>query len=122
MPDPSIYRPFSKLVRIRVLDCWLEVPENNILLRCFQYVAPRIPYGPWCWNGDCGNDRIRYREPGSVQDRSGLSCQVLAREGLEILELSPELSRSLAAALAEARRAESSPGAEPAPACATEGR
>ena len=32
MTDSSIYRPFTKLVRVRVLDCWFEVPENNILL------------------------------------------------------------------------------------------
>ena len=77
MLDPSIYRPFSRLVRIRVQENWFEVPENNILLRCFQYIAPGIPYGPFCWNGDCENDRIRFRDPESGEERTALSCQVL---------------------------------------------
>src|SRR5438093_4229595 len=98
MPDSSIYRPYSRLARIRIRDRWFEVPENNILLRCFQYIAPGVPYGPFCWNGDCENDRIRFREAGSDVLKSGLSCQVLVKDGMEIEEISPDLARVLAPA------------------------
>jgi hypothetical protein len=94
MSDPSIYRPYTRLVRVRIRDRWFEVPENNILLRCFQFLAPGVPYGPFCWNGDCENDRIRYRESGGAV-KSGLACQVLVKDGMELDEISSELARVL---------------------------
>src|SRR4029077_5802562 len=97
MSDPSIYRPYTRLVRVRIRDRWFEVPENNILLRCFQFIAPGVPYGPFCWNGDCENDRIRYREAGGAI-KSGLACQVLVKDGMELEEISSELARVLAPA------------------------
>ena len=99
MPDPTLYRPYSRLVRIKILDQWFEVPENNILLRCFQFIAPGVPYGPFCWNGDCENDRFRFREAGAENDRPALSCQTLVRDGMEIVWISPDLARVLAPAL-----------------------
>ena len=98
MSDSTIYRPFSRLVRVRIRDRWFEVPENNILLRCFQYVAPGVPYGPFCWNGDCENDRIRYRDKEGGAWKSGLACQVLVKDGMELDEISPDLARVLAPA------------------------
>ena len=98
MSEPSIYRPYTRLVRVRIRDRWFEVPENNILLRCFQYIAPRVPYGPFCWNGDCENDRIRYRDAGGAACRSGLACQTLVKDGMELAEISPDLERVLASA------------------------
>jgi hypothetical protein len=98
MSDPSIYRPYSRLVRVRIRERWFEVPENNILLRCFQYVAPGVPYGPFCWNGDCENDRIRYKESSAGAVKSGLACQVLVKDGMELEEICPELARVLAPA------------------------
>lgn len=98
MSDVNIYRSYSRLVRIRVGDRWFEVPENNILLRCFQYIAPEVPYGPFCWNGDCENDRICFRPPGAEASRMGLSCQVMVKDGMEIDEISPDLARAMASA------------------------
>ena len=110
MLDPSIYRPYSRLVRIRILQREFEVPENNILLRCFQFIAPAVPYGPFCWNGDCENDRIRFREGAHADVVTGLSCQTLVKEGMEIVEISPDLARVLASALAPPGTADADPG------------
>jgi hypothetical protein len=95
MSDDGAFGPFSKLVEIRLLDRAVRVPEGNVLLRCFQYLAPELPYGPWCWNGDCGSDEITYRHPGDREARTGLSCQIPVREGMEISEISADLSRFL---------------------------
>jgi hypothetical protein len=99
MSDPSIYRPYSRLVRVRVRGRWFDVPENNILLRCFQYIAPGVPYGPFCWNGDCENDKLRCKEAGAGASKNALACQTLVKDGMEIDEISPELARVLAPAL-----------------------
>ena len=36
----TLFRPFTRLVKITILGREFEVPENNPLLRCFQYLAP----------------------------------------------------------------------------------
>jgi hypothetical protein len=107
----SPFRPYERLVRIKVLGKTVEVPEKNMLLRCFQYVSPEtIPYGRFCWNQECQTCRISYRLPGKREEtREVLSCKVLVAEGMEITELSPELTWNLKKAL---RRSSRTVGAE----------
>jgi hypothetical protein len=95
------FQPWSRLIPISILGRAFEVPENNVLLRCFQYLEPSIPYGPWCWNGECKSDSILYRLAGETDIHSGLSCQIVPAEGLEIVEISPDLQRFLAPLLAD---------------------
>lgn len=102
----SPFRPYERLVRITVLGKSFEVPEKNMLLRCFQYLSPEtIPYGRFCWNQECQTCRVSYRVPG-LQDepRPVLSCKVIVREGMEITELSTELTWNLKKRLASAKR------------------
>lgn len=97
MTDSSPFRPYERTVRIRVLGKAFDVPEKNMLLRCFQYLSPEtIPYGRFCWNQECQTCRVSYCVPG-VQDkpRPVLSCKVIASEGMDITELSPELTVNL---------------------------
>ena len=52
----GLFESFTELVEIRVGLQPLKVPENNKLLRCFQYVrTERVSVGDYCWNGDCSN-------------------------------------------------------------------
>ncbi len=98
----SPFRPFDRLVRIKVMGKTCDVPEKNMLLRCFQYLSPdTIPYGRFCWNQECQYCRISFRVPG-VQDepRQAISCKVMVHEGMEITELAPELAMNLKKALA----------------------
>ena len=55
--DPSnIYEPYERLVKLSVLEKGLEVPENNTLLRCYQFLDPEAAaMGNFCWNGECHN-------------------------------------------------------------------
>lgn len=88
----SVYRPYQRLVGISILGHRAEVPENNLLLRCFQYLAPdSLPYGSFCWNEQCQLCRVRFRLGGDDRERQGLSCKLLVAEGMEITELAAEL-------------------------------
>lgn len=93
----SPFRPYERLVRIKLLGKTFEVPEKNMLLRCFQYLSPEtIPYGRFCWNQECQTCRVAYRIPGNQEEaRHVLSCKVIVHEGMEITELSPELTWNL---------------------------
>ncbi|MCI0353624.1 MAG: 2Fe-2S iron-sulfur cluster-binding protein [Acidobacteria bacterium] len=93
----NLFRPYQRLVRIRILGRAYDVPEKNMLLRCFQYLSPEtIPYGRFCWNQECQTCRVSYQVAG-IQDkpRPILSCKVVVHEGMEITELSPELTWNL---------------------------
>lgn len=93
----SPFRPYERLVRIKVLGKTFEVPEKNMLLRCFQYMSPdTIPYGRFCWNQECQTCRVAYRLQGTQEEpRQVLSCKVIVHEGMEIIELSTELTWNL---------------------------
>ncbi len=100
MTEASLYRPYAKLVEIRVLGKNFRVPENNTILRCLQYLSPEtIPYGRFCWNQECQTCRVSYRLPGQAEISVALSCKVLVVPRMEITELSPELMWNLGSAL-----------------------
>jgi len=55
----QVFRPYERLVEIKVLGKSFEVPEKNTILRAFQYISPEtIPYGRFCWNQDCQYCRV----------------------------------------------------------------
>jgi len=59
MELPDIFQPFDRLIEIEIMGLKYEVPENNTLLRCFQYLAmENISYGDFCWNGECLNCQV----------------------------------------------------------------
>jgi hypothetical protein len=90
--DPSLFKPFSRLVRIHVLGRTVEIPENNTLLRGFQFLCPTtVPYGKFCWNNECGNSKFYYRLPGDPVERKARACWFIPVEGMEITVLSAEL-------------------------------
>jgi hypothetical protein len=93
MVDNDLFEPYDRLIEIEVLGRRLRVPENNHLLRCFQFLSLRtISYGDFCWNGDCVNCQFWYREPEDAADtpeRTALSCRFRVREGLSVTRLNP---------------------------------
>ncbi|OFV99691.1 MAG: hypothetical protein A3F68_02160 [Acidobacteria bacterium RIFCSPLOWO2_12_FULL_54_10] len=91
-----LYRPYEKLIQITIQGKPFAVPENNMLLRCFQFLAPdTIPYGRYCWNEECQYCRVSAIKPDGMALPQVLSCKLMAEEGLEILELSAELKWNL---------------------------
>ena len=91
-----LFRPYQKLIEIRIRDQKFLVPENQILLRAFQYLCPNtIPYGRYCWNEECQFCRVSVRRPGSRNITQAISCKLMAEEGLEVVELSEELRWNL---------------------------
>ena len=78
----GLYAPYERLIKITVLGKTAEVPENNILLRGFQFVNPNtIPYGRFCWNEECQYCRVVVVGMDG-RPRTVLSCKVLVREGM----------------------------------------
>jgi hypothetical protein len=86
--DSDLFEPYERLVTIEILGRRVEVPENNRLLRCFQFLSMRsISYGDFCWNGDCTNCQFWYTEEGERGDKTALSCRFKVREAMVITRL-----------------------------------
>jgi hypothetical protein len=88
----TLFRPFARLIRITILGREFEVPENNTLLRCFQYLAPEpISYGRFCWNEDCRYCRVTFDLGEGSASRAALSCKLMAQEGMRVTEAASEI-------------------------------
>src|SRR5712692_9927363 len=96
----QVFRPYERLVKIKILGKMFEVPEKNTILRCFQYISPEtIPYGRFCWNQDCQYCRVTCQLPDEDEPHEMLSCKFIVMPGMEIVELSQELKWCLRAKL-----------------------
>jgi hypothetical protein len=92
----QVFRPYERLVEIKVLGKAFQVPEKNTILRCFQYISPEtIPYGRFCWNQDCQYCRVVGKLTDEDRPHELLSCKFLVSAGMDITEISPELKYCL---------------------------
>lgn len=88
----ELFEPYDELVEIEVLGRPVRVPENNPILRCFQFLdMENISYGDFCWNGDCTNCQIKLFRPGEDRVRGALSCRMTVRPGMRVIELSKHI-------------------------------
>jgi len=98
----DLYRPYQKLIEVVILGRRFEVPENNLLLRQMQFVAPDIGFGKYCWNAECRYCEITYRLPGGGPGVKGLACMVPGQPGLCVIKVATEIRYNMAEALAAA--------------------
>lgn len=86
----DIFEPFEKLVEIEIRGEKREVPENNSLLRCFQFLSiETISFGDFCWNGDCLNCQVWIKN--GEKEKAVLACRTNVQENMEIVRLSEEI-------------------------------
>ncbi|HMG32559.1 MAG TPA: hypothetical protein VKM94_01370 [Blastocatellia bacterium] len=92
----GLFEEFERLVEIEVCSSRQFVPENNKLLRCFQFISmDRVSLGDYCWNGDCTNCQFWYESDGQV--KSALACRTYVKPGMVITGLSACLHNDLSA-------------------------
>ena len=92
----TLFRPFSRLVKITILGHEFEVPENNPMLRCFQYLAPEtVSLGRFCWNEDCQYCRVTFDLGEGTNSRAALACKLMVQEGMRLQEVTTEIKYSL---------------------------
>ena len=90
-PGP-LFRPFDKLIKITVGDQEFQVPEDNMLLRAFQYLSPEdVSYGRFCWNEECQYCRVTFYLGPDTQSRVALSCKLMVQEGMRVTEMAQEI-------------------------------
>lgn len=86
MTDRDMFQPYKKLVEIDIRGKRRRVPENNSLLRGFQFLSMEsISYGDFCWNGECVNCRVWLDMDGT--ERAVMACRTTAVENLKIVRM-----------------------------------
>lgn len=91
MPEPDLFEPFEKLIEIEILGKKYKVPENNTLLRCFQYLSMEaISFGDFCWNGECLNCQV-WLQNGD-KEKAVMACRTNVQENMKIVRMSGEIS------------------------------
>ena len=88
--NSDLFDAYENLIEIEILGQRVRVPENNQLLRCFQYLSMKtISYGDFCWNGECTNCQIWYHAAGEgdAQDKPALACRTKVFAGMVITRL-----------------------------------
>jgi hypothetical protein len=92
MTDYEIFEPYDRLIEIDVCGAKFEVPENNSILRCLQYLEMEsISYGDFCWNGECLNCQVWIKN--GDKEKALIACRADATEGIEIVKLSEEIRK-----------------------------
>ncbi len=82
----DVLEPYEKLIEIDICSTAHMVPENNTLLRCFQYLATEnISYGDFCWNGECINCQV-WLQNGD-KEKAVMACRTTVAEGMKIVRL-----------------------------------
>ena len=82
----DVFAPYDRLVEIDICGEKREVPENNSLLRCFQYLAVEsISYGDFCWNGECLNCQVIIKN--GDKEKAVMSCRTNVQENMQILRI-----------------------------------
>lgn len=88
----TLFCPYDRLVKITLVGRQVEVPENNTLLRCLQYLAlESVSYGRFCWNEDCQYCRVSYDLGEGTTTRAALACKLLVEEGMRVKEVTTEI-------------------------------
>ena len=90
MTLPDIFQPFDRLVEIEIAGTKHMVPENNTLLRCFQYLSMEsISYGDFCWNGECLNCQVWLDNGG--KEKAVMACRQMVSDGMRIVRMSDDI-------------------------------
>ena len=88
----GLFESFEALIDLEICRKSVQVPENNKLLRCFQFIKmDTVSVGDYCWNGDCTNCQVWYhtKEQANEPDKPALSCRIDVIEDMVITAMSP---------------------------------
>ena len=90
MEFTDILQPYDRLVEIDVLGKRCSVPENNSLLRCFQFLSPEtVSYSDLCWNGTCMDCQVWVKS--GTKEKAALACRTDVKEGMVIVRVDPAI-------------------------------
>jgi predicted molibdopterin-dependent oxidoreductase YjgC len=102
MDHDEIFNEYERLVHVTIEGREFNVPENNSILRCLQYLdMDGVSLAELCWNGDCLDCRVTVKN--TAGEKRVLACRADIEEGMTISDISPQICFDPAAASDERR-------------------
>jgi hypothetical protein len=98
----DLFDPYEKLITLVVLGRRFQVPENNLLLRQMQFVAPDIGSGRYCWNAECRYCEVEYCTTAGGAPQAALACRVRGFQGMAVTKAALEIRYNMSEALQKA--------------------
>ena len=90
MSEPEIFEPYEKLIQITLLGRAVEVPENNSILRCLQFLnMEAVSESELCWNGDCLDCQVWVTN--GDKEKAVMACRTNAEPGMDITRISEKI-------------------------------
>ena len=90
-PLEGVLEPWSKKVAIHIAGQTHPVPENQDVIRIFQYLGAldRISFfaGHYCLNATCNNCIFTYEDPATGEPITRRACQTRIFDGLQVVAL-----------------------------------
>jgi predicted molibdopterin-dependent oxidoreductase YjgC len=82
----DVLTPYERLIEIEICCQKKQVPENNTILRCLQYLDTElISYAELCWNGECINCQVWIQN--GDKEKMVMACNTQAVKGMKIVRL-----------------------------------
>lgn len=89
----DVLQPYEQLIEIEICGQKKQVPDNNTILRCLQYLDTElISYAELCWNGECINCQV-WLQNGD-KEKMVMACNTQATEGMKIVRLAESIDLS----------------------------
>ncbi len=86
-----MFEPYELLLRINILGKDHDVPENNSILRCLQFLEiEKISDAELCWNGECLNCQVWLKSDEG--EKAVIACRTKVKAGIEISRLSDAIA------------------------------
>jgi len=86
----DILEPYEQLIEISVCGELQQVPENNTILRCLQYLhTEAVSDSELCWNGDCLECQVWIKN--GEKEKAVIACRTNAEPGMDIIRISDNI-------------------------------
>ena len=90
MVHSEIFEPYEKLIDLTVCGEPRQVPENNSILRCLQFLHMEpVSDSELCWNGDCLECQVWIKN--GDKEKAVIACRTNAEPGMEIVRISENI-------------------------------
>ena len=91
MDQLEIFEPYEKLIDINICGRDVQVPENNSILRCLQFLdMESVSESELCWNGDCLYCQVWIKS--GDKEKAVISCRTNAEPGMQITRISEQIN------------------------------
>ena len=91
MDQAEIFDQHDRLITINILGRDREVPANDSILRCLQFLdMESVSESELCWNGDCLDCKVWIKQ--GDKEKAVISCRTNAEPGMQIVRISEKIN------------------------------